>query len=78
MTDQERAELNKVFKKDEINKLRQELGMSLIATGNRRCLRCDKSFFSTDLTRNKVCDYCNERRTNKQSGYDPTIRHFKQ
>ena len=39
-------------------KLREHYGLKPVRRGDRRCLRCDKKFFSEDLTNIKMCNTC--------------------
>lgn len=43
-----------VFFVDEVNKTRRFLGLSLLTTKERNCLRCDKKFISVG-SNNRMC-----------------------
>jgi len=43
---------------EQINNLRVHIGMLPVKEGNRKCLCCEKNFFSEDLANQKCCDNC--------------------
>lgn len=42
----------------DINNLRKLMGMPIIKVGYRACLKCEKKFFSENLTINRMCPRC--------------------
>ena len=44
----------------EINKMREELGMRLIMSGDKQCLRCKKNFMAEDTKTEYYCPLCKE------------------
>ena len=47
-----------IFSIRTINKVRSAVNIEPISRGYRKCLRCDKEFFSLDLKSNKMCSSC--------------------
>lgn len=45
---------------EEINRQRVAQGLYRITQGMRKCLACDKTFFSEDLRLLKQCDHCRD------------------
>ena len=42
----------------DVKKLREHYGLKPVRRGDRHCLRCDRLFFSEDLTNIKMCNLC--------------------
>lgn len=43
---------------DAINLYRKSLGLRPIEEGMRNCMCCSKSFYSTDIIKNRMCKTC--------------------
>ena len=42
----------------ELQLLRNKVGLTPQKEGHRRCLNCNKQFYSLDLSRQRMCDNC--------------------
>lgn len=42
----------------EVNKARKYVGLPLLVRKEKRCLKCNKKFFSQDAINQRLCDHC--------------------
>ena len=50
------------------NKIRKKLGLPKLINKKIRCLKCDRIFYSVDITKRRLCNLC--RKKNKEIYYN--------